>query len=831
MANRAWTALWVCLLIFGIAGTVTAQSDYKVVAIEVEGNLIASKTLILGVTSIYIGSPLNQTAIQESIKRLYGLGIFYDVQIEAEEVTGGLKAIVVVIELPKLIGLDITGNKKIKTKDIKESLGLGIGGYISPFLVHEKRQKIIDKYAEKGYFQATVTGSLDYNTDSTEATLIYSVVERSKVKVKSVVITGNERVETNTLIKKMRNRKRGFLKSSDFAQDKYEEDLEKVIATYHNLGYIDAYMISDSTSINDSTNRMIVYLEVYEGPMYYFGDISFEGTKILPEEFLSSLLKYETGKSFNSDEYDESLMELYTAYQDVGRLHVQVYDERTTRDSLIDVKYSITEGLPSHIRHITIVGNTKTKEKVIRRELRVYPGQIFNRSLLIRSIREAMALNYFAGVEPIPIDLPNGDVDVEFKIEEKQTGQISAGAGYNSTDKMVGSVGMGIPNLGGNGQNLSFNIEFGKNRNSLNVSFTEPYLFGRPTLLGTDVFAMRRRWFSDYTESRQGAAIRLGRRLKWPDSYTRAFIGVNLERNKFADFDDSFEQQNSYANFYDTTYVFHQTDTARTIDSTSALRGVSLGPHPGSILTYQERWNTAAKLSFTVARDSRNLPEFATRGSKIAYTISQTGGPFGGFWEYRKHSFSVAKFVPLFWKFALAARVQFGAIESPFDSDSTVLISDRYTPGGTAYDGIVRGYDDGSLTPDSIITQSDTTFTIRHYTDIDDNIIIDRSDTTTQSFKSRVRGNFMFVTNIEVQFPIVERSIYGIFFFDAGNSWLDIKDFRSLSDLYSGAGAGFRIVVPGIGTIGLDFAKPLQNPPNGDDRGWRTHFQIGTTFR
>jgi outer membrane protein insertion porin family len=296
------------------------------------------------------------------------------------------------------------------------------------------------------------------------------------------------------------------------------------------------------------------------------------------------------------------------------------------------------------------------------------------------------------------------------------------------------------------------------------------------------------------------------------------YAGFRVERNRFHDFDDAYIRANSYKNTYRQVTV-----DGDTVSATFVGR-----PYEGSVVSYNEEWNQANRLSLTVTRDSRNLPEFATRGSILSYTYAQTGGELGGFWSYRKHSFMAAKFVPLIWKFALAAKVQYGVISGP-DGDDRILISDRYTPGGTAYDGIVRGYDDGSLTPDTLVRASDTIF---FYSNPDDTIGVSPPDdtTTTGDFRTRVRGKFMFVTNVELQFPVVERSIYGLLFFDAGRSWLDRRDIN-LSELYKGWGIGFRIVVPGIGTIGFDFARPLDSPPFGGGTGWKPHFQIGTTFR
>jgi outer membrane protein insertion porin family len=249
------------------------------VEVDVEGNRVATRSLILGVSSIAKGSPLTPQIIQTTLQRLYGLGLFSDVRIEADEIPGGLHVFIVVKELPKLAALNIRGNNKISTKDLRQKLALGVGGYISPYLIHTQRQKLLDTYAEKGYFQATADVIIEYSTDSSEATLTFDIEERSKVKVQQVVMTGNQRVEGGDLIKKMRNRKRGFLKSSDFDKEKYAEDLEKVIEEYHKKGHIDAYLISDSMTIDSANNRMTIVLEVYEGPRFSFGMPSSPATR------------------------------------------------------------------------------------------------------------------------------------------------------------------------------------------------------------------------------------------------------------------------------------------------------------------------------------------------------------------------------------------------------------------------------------------------------------------------------------------------------------------------------------------------------------------------
>ena len=188
MAPGARTALIILLVLMLGTAMLQAQTDYRVIEVEVEGNKRASRSLILGVASITAGSPLTPSSIGETITRLYGLGIFSDVRIEAEEVPGGLKIFIVVEELPKLIGLEFSGNNKVKSDDLKKDLKLGVGGYISAYLINSKAQEIKDIYGDKGYFRAEVDHTLEYNADSSEAVLTYQVIEHSKVKVENVVM-------------------------------------------------------------------------------------------------------------------------------------------------------------------------------------------------------------------------------------------------------------------------------------------------------------------------------------------------------------------------------------------------------------------------------------------------------------------------------------------------------------------------------------------------------------------------------------------------------------------------------------------------------------------
>jgi len=766
-------AVWVAAFLI-LAGPLAAQS-YRIVDIRVTGTVHSSEQMIKNVAALKLGTELTGTMVQDAVRNLYAKGIFKDIAVDVEQISGGVVVTFQVTEYPRLTAVEFKGNDEISDKDLDELLRLAPGGYISDHLVMQAKNKIEAEYMEKGYFLTRAQPALEYSPDSATADLVFTVREYDKVKVEKVILTGVERLKADDIVGKMRNRKRGFLRSSDFAKEKYPEDKQKIVDYCHEKGFIDAYIISDSFAIDTARNRMRIYLELYEGPCYYFGEASFSGNDIYTEDILQQALSFKTGNVFNEDKYEESLGELYGAYHEKGYLHARILDERSTQDTVINIEYIITEGLPSEVRLISIAGNTKTKEKVIRRELFIRPGDTFRRSLLMRSLREVMQLNYFADVIPDVRDLPSGDVDLIIDVEEKPTGQVSAGAGYSGQDKLVGTFGLGIPNFRGNGQNVSINVDFGSRRNSISLGFTEPWFLGTPTSVGGQIYNLNRRWYDDFTEGRRGGTIRLGRRLRWPDNYFRIYWRYRFEDVRYYDFSDLYLIQNG--------------DSVVTSDGNRAYL-----PDENSLQIFKERWLRTSATAFTIERDSRDLPIFATDGSRLTYTGEVAGGFLGGEWDYYKHVFSAERFIPLGYGIALVGKLKFGYISA--DGNDKIPYSERFTPGGTDPDGIIRGYGDASLSP--------------------------RNENG-----ALLGGMSEAIYNIEVQFPIISGQIYALAFADAGTSWIQKDDIKPFSGLSKGAGVGFRLVVPSIGVIGFDFGYAFDEP-YGEKKGWKPHFQIGT---
>jgi len=768
---RTRLVLIVLLLLFSFSLTY-AQSK-NISRIEVEGNLTVDSSLIINMSGLLRGMELDPYLIQDAIRRIYAMELFSDIQIKGEETFEGTIVTIVVKEYPKLAKIEISGNKKVKTDNIFDKLKLIEGKLVSPTEVKNEVKNIKSIYEEKGYLLAQVESEVSESKTPGEVVLKFKIKEGQKVKIKKITVEGNQLFSDKKIRKQMKNKQDSFFRSGEFDPEKYEEDKEKIVEFYKNEGYLDAEVVSDSIWYGPSRKDMFIQIRVFEGPQYEFGQVSWEGNKIFSQEKLQQAVKFEAGNVYDQKKYDKTLEELHALYLEEGYLYAQIVDETKTKANVVDINYLFSEGIPANIRKINIAGNTRTREKVIRRELWVKPGQRFRRSLLMRSLRDVTYLNYFANVLPDYEVLENGDIDLTIKVEEKPTGRISFGAGYSQRDKLVGTIGLGTPNLFGRGQTLQLNWDFGKTVQNVQLSFTEPWFLDTPTSVGFDIYNTNRRWYDDFTEERRGIGLRFGRRLSWPDNYFRLFLRYRLE---------------------DVRYYEFQTYT----DSLGVKRVM-----PELVSLTKIKWpQRTSSFDFTIIRDSRDLPQFATSGSVMSWNAEFAGGLLGGDWSYHKHIFLFSKYIPSFWKFVLVAKAKFGVIDS-YGKDGKIPYSERFTPGGIDPDGIIRGYEDGTIGPED-----------------------------ASGFK--IRGRSVLVYNFEYQFPVVEQQIYGLLLADLGNAYLGGWDVQPIAfkNLYKSLGFGVRLVVPNLGVIGFDMAYGFDYPdPRRRDHGeWRPHFNFGTSF-
>ncbi len=751
----------------------TPYYGQRITQVEFTGIRTVDTSLVRRVAGFTTGDVLNSGMVQDAIRQLYALSLFEKVDIEAERAIGGVVVKVNLVEYPRVRGIYYEGNQKVKEGDLKEKVLILPNQIVSNDQIRQGYLAIRSVYKEKGYFFVEITHRLDKAPDES-VDLTFVVSEGQKRKIKRVTVLGADQVGASKVRGQMSNKSDNWLRSGKYEPDKYQEDLKKIVDFYRKEGYLHAAVLKDSVFVNDSIDGLEIQITMHEGRRYYFGHATFAGYTLFTQGSLLRQLKFHPGDIFSQEKYDLSLQGIYTLLHNEGRLFAQVADKQTTRDSVVDIHFDITENEPAQVRFVKVQGNDKTKEKVIRRELVMMPGRTYKRSDLEMSIRNLMVLNYFENVEPDLQVLPNGDVDVVLDVKEKSTGQISVGGGYSGQDKFVGTLGFTVPNFLGNGQSVSVNAEKGSNRTSFDLSLTEPWFRDTRTSVGLDFFSLSRRSYDDnYNEERNGLGVRVGRRISWPDRYFSVFLRGRLEDVGFSNFNALYEE--------------------------NYTPGITAGPNPDD----PRRRLTSGTI--TVLRDSRNRAQFATSGSRASVSFEYAGDAIGGYWHYHREIVFIEKFFPIYKEIALAARARWGFIW-PTAGDALVPFSEKFQVGGTNGDGMIRGYQEGS-----------------GGARVDSGQFVDPTVAGSTSTEY-TRSAAMAIYSLELQLPIAPPTIYALLFSDAGRGFSSVQSWRASSAMWRSSGVGARMVVPGVGTIGFDLAFGYD-----DDRvgGWRPHFQIG----
>ena len=645
--------------------TATAQEAPVISEIRVEGNRITEASLIRFSSGLAEGQRLVlPDDPPRVIRNLHRLNIFSDIQVYVDsDVDEGVAVVIAVKEFPKLDDVHFEGNKGIKSKKLKKKLAFVEKQWLSPHEVRRAENKIVELYKEEGFLLASVEGTQGDPNEDGQVMLTFKVNEGLKVKLRRIQFFGNQAFEGKKLRKVMKETKQvgGILRRNQFAEDTYQEDRQALLAFYQSNGFRNAEILRDSLYYDDAKANLFIDMYLDEGPLYKFGKITWEGNERVKDAGINRMIVAREGDVYSSEQKNKSQEDIQNLYSDIGHItaSVAVQERLAETPHTIKVHFDIVENKPWKIRQVMISGNTKTKDRVIRRELWIRPGQTFRRSGIERSIRNIQQLNYFSNVVPElkPVE-ESSELDVILAVEEKSTGTASVGAGYSQYDGLLGTIALQVPNFMGNGQQLEFQLEFGERRQSFRTGFTEPWLLNTPTSLQGLIFRTTRRYYSGFDERRQGALATVGRRLVWPD-FSRASVGYRIEQVKFRNFAEDFER--------------------------------------AAQSSFRDNVTSSVNLNFT--RNSRDLPIFPTSGSVFSYSPTFAGGPLGGNTDFLKHDFITSFYFPVAWRFALNLKTTIGLVR-PFN-DTDVPFNERYTPGGVSiFEGtMVRGYPEQSLGP------------------------------------------------------------------------------------------------------------------------------------
>jgi len=780
----------VVLTLLALPGVLFAQQRpevYRILGISVEGSRSGDPAAIIANTGLKVGDEISVPGEQtrKAIGRLYNLRLFSDIQILIEKrVQDGVYLLIQVKENPRLDRIEITGNDELSEDDIMKKISLLKGQIVTREDLVGVVRTLKRQYEDDGYLNAVVTPELVSVSDTTSrVALKIAITEGPKVKVDEIRFHGCKVYDAGDLKGEMKETSERrwwkFWASNKFDKKKYKEDKDLILAFYRKNGFRDAEILSDSLTYDPSNRYLTIDIYLYEGPQYFVRNMKWEGNTVYPGEVLSARLGFKTGDVFNDEKFQRNLYrsedenDVTSLYSDNGYLYIRIEPEETVvgTDSL-DITFRVHEGNQFRIGRVLITGNTKTYEKVIRRELFTKPGDYFSRQLIMRSARQLAQLNYFNPEKIKPDVRPVDDktVDLEYGVEEKSSDTFNMSVGYSGAFGFNGGLGLTFNNFslseplkGGGGQVLTFDWQFGVSNyyRTFSVGFQEPWMFDTPTLFGFNVFDTRQQYYADLHY--RGVSIRVGRRFKWPDLYFRGDWTVRYQENWYYPYGSG--------SVYDYLY---------------------------------EGKSTQFGVAQIISRNSTDSPIFPSRGSNVSLSTEINGGPiFPGTARYHKHVFGTDWYVPLFNsnRVTIMNSAQVGLIFG-FDKNSYIPYQDLFYIGGTGlgqfYVTPLRGYDDRTVGPAA----------------------------------GRLGGKALvkYTSELRVALALNPVPIYTLAFAEAGNVWLDHTVMDPLG-LRRSAGFGVRLLINPIGMLGFDYgygfdaATPGTAPP-----GWKFHFQFGRSF-
>ncbi len=722
MISRA--ALFLACLAFAPAAAVgTEDSPDEVTddlrpigSIQVTGNRTAEIPLILRTSGLAVGEPAGEARMRRAIQALYGMGLFSSINVVERPDSAGFRRIAIeVAENPRIGSVEWSGNREMGTEDLRAEIDLRTGRLLDRRMLHEARTALEALYQERGYASASITTHVSDPADG-RVDVRFEIEEGNRFRVNRVRFEGNEAFTDGELRGRVKVKPRRLLKDRPYSASGVREDRAQLEEFYRNNGHMDATVSLREAEFDQERGRVALVYDIAEGRLYSFGGIEWSGNTAVTTEALKSAEAARRGDPFSAGELQRTAMGAYELYTEKGYLlEVSVVPDTRIAADTVHVHFRITEGEPSHVREIGIVGNTRTREHVIRREMTLFPGQLLRRSALMRSQRDVFALGFF---EDVQIDYePAGrgtDVNVTFRVIEKSSGTATAGAGYSSDTGLTGFVEFGHNNIFGRGQAVNLHLERGGRRETFDISFTEPWAFGTRTSLGIQVYN-RMREYDYYTQKQQGGGLSVGRPwfFNWPD-YTRVHAGYSIE---------------------DVEY--------------SEIRGLA----PGSEEILRASTGLASRVSFTMMRNSTDNPFHPTRGSRTRLRLELTGGILGGDLDYFKPTLDHRIYFVPFWTPALMLRNRLTFLGT-YTSGGSVPGSETFRLGGTRAD-YLRGYPDYHVVPE-------------------ENIRLD-PDGRLIRFPG---GKIGYTFTAEYQFTIVN-PVRGLLFMDAGNTWNRWTDFSA----------------------------------------------------
>jgi outer membrane protein insertion porin family len=653
-----------------------AAPQKVVTAIEVKGNKAISANTIVSKIKTRIGNPYSENVISEDLKRLYLLGFFSDIKIDTEDYKDGLKVIVSVVERPIIEKITFSGIKRliIKEEKLKESLKSKETQYLDYPNLTEDINTIKKLYEKKGFNEAGVKYDVAINKETNKAKVTFNVLEGQKIRIKNIFVEGNSAFSDRRMLRLMKTRRAWFFNPGVLKEEVLKEDINRLKVFYERAGFSDAAVEYEVKPDDERPYLLYVFITIKEGKRYLVGNINIEGSRdISRDDILLKLKEAVPGKPFSQEALKQDIVEVQGLYFDRGYIMVQINDftSLNTYTGRIDITYNIIENEVVYVDKIKVRGNTKTKDLVIRRELRIYPGDKFDGQKLRRSKERLQNLGFF---QEISYDTQDTAVankkDLIVDVKESKTGAFSFGGGYSTVDQFVGFLEVeqknfdwkNFPYFTGAGQNLKARVSLGTINSGYDLSFTEPWFLGTPVSFGFDGYRHTREREEDigygYNEKITGGDLRLGKEIT---EYVKADFTYRYDILEISDVSED------------------ATDDLKREEGRNKISSVELG------LTFDSRDN-----------------KFDTRKGNVFSAATQyAGGELGGDKDFWKVFARASHYLPLFKGSVLEFRVRAGIADAREDSEF-VPVYERFFAGG-AY--TIRGYHERRIGPIDPVTE------------------------------------------------------------------------------------------------------------------------------
>ena len=822
---------------------------YTINKIEVTGEQSFNEQTVIAFTGLKVGDRLfiPGEKLSSITKKLWEQNLFSDIAFYVNNIEGDLVDLELrIVELPKLNKVNIVGLRKGKSKKLIKDNKLDEGIKITKNLLTTTKNSITNKYREDGFFNTQVVISTTPFLDSTGVevakNMTITIDKGKRVKVSPLVFNGNSELTNKKLRSSMKNVKRKnflrFWKKSKYNEDGFEEDKASIIKKYKANGFRDARISKDTIIVkNDQTIQLELDLE--EGKKYYFGDIRFIGNSVYTDNVLRQILGIKKGESYNGvllqerieDASDPEANDLTNLYQNNGYLFSRINPvEVAVRNDTIDFEIRIIEGKIAYFDHITVVGNDKTNDHVIYREIRTRPGQKYSKRNVVRTIRELGQLGFFDPEQIGPnfknVDANVGTLDMEYSVVEKGSSQIELQGGYGGGG-FVGTLGLSFNNFSlknifnldaykplpmGDGQKLSLRAQASSFYQTYSLSLVEPWLGGKKPIQLSTSFSHTIQYFYDYRnrqadKSRSflitGGSVGFAKRLKWPDDYFTLSQAISFQHYNLKNYNTGlFTFGDGYSNNFAYTIGLSRNNTATN----------PIYPKSGSEFSITAKltppYSAFNNVDYTDLANEREVlfdiaqtdPDYTDARERIA-EIDQERFKF---LEYYKIKFKGTWYTKLMGDLVLRTNSEFGFLGA-YNAQRGIPPFERFFLGG---DGL------GSFS-------------------LDGREVIQLRGYPNQSLSSQDGNTIYNKFSLELRYPITLKqlaSIYVLGFVEGGAAYDGFRNYNPF-DIRRSAGVGLRIFMPAFGLLGIDFGHGFDPVLGGINKnGWETHFIIGQQF-